>query len=112
MKIDFSTYVILWAILGIVFHFLGKRASNIETKKKVDYAAVISIFALMYIYIAAPSGFEAWPVGLILLPIMLIFLFLTKRYISYCQECGKRIQHLGNDVSFCPKCGASLKNGL
>ena len=108
MDINFIIYIVIWAILGILFHFLGKRASDVKTKKKIDTAAVVSIFALMYIFIFMQSGAKSWPIGLFLLFLMFIALFISNRYTSYCQACSKRIQHLGQSVSYCPKCGGNL----
>jgi len=108
MDINFIIYIIIWAFLGIVFHFLGKKAPDIKTKKTIDSIAVVSIFALMYIFIFMQSGIKSWPIGLFLLFLMFIFMFISNRYTSYCQACGKRTQHLGKSINYCPKCGSGL----
>jgi len=108
MDINFAAYIITWALLGIFFHFLGKRTSDIKTKKKIDSAAVVSIFALMYVFIFMQSGVKSWPIGIFLLLMMFVAIFISNRYTSYCSRCGKRIQHLGKDANYCPKCGGDL----
>ena len=108
MEASFLTYFILWAILGVVFYFLGKRAPDTKAKRKIDSLAIVSISILMYAFIFMESGIKSWPIGIFFVLIMFIFLFLSKRYISYYEKFNKRIQYLGENINYCPKCGEGL----
>ena len=94
------------------FHLSEEKGTNIRRKKKIDGSGIISIGVLMYGFIYAQGGIETWPFAIFIAFITFIFLLLNKYYVSYCQSCGKRIQHLGKKIKYCPSCGSGLSDDL
>ncbi|MCP3872488.1 MAG: hypothetical protein GY699_04940 [Desulfobacteraceae bacterium] len=99
----FIAYVIIWAIIGLIFTFLSKKAGSIKKKKMIDRVGfiIISLFILgvtIFLHIPTP--------GIILLSLAFpLGYYLNERYIFYCPHCIKKTQHLFTTQEFCPKCG-------
>ncbi|MDH5572709.1 MAG: zinc ribbon domain-containing protein [Gammaproteobacteria bacterium] len=108
MENSFITYVILWAILGLIFYFLDKREKSIKKRQRLSTIGVASIFLLMYLFIFIQSGISSWPIGIFLLLLMLGAIHTTLNYTYYCEQCSKRHQMLGKKANFCPSCGGKL----
>ena len=52
----FPIYVFIWAVLGVIFYFLDKRAEDTATRKKIKTVGIMSIFLLMICFILLQKG--------------------------------------------------------
>ena len=104
MELNFTIYIIIWTILAGVFFLLEKRAKSIKYKKQINITGVVSVFLLMMFFIYFQSNG-----GSIQIVAVLFILMLAAIFTQYCQQCYKRVNTLGKNISYCPNCGGELK---
>jgi len=105
----FTTYIILWGIVGVVGFFLSRKAKSIEEKKRIDTFGFVAIAGLM-LGVAILLHLPAPGVGILIIAFC-VFFFLTRKYTFYCPNCLKKTPHLFTTLEYCPKCGQGTISG-